>query len=310
MFVSRSISACVSSFVASIAVLAAGGNAVQTAVVAVSVASDLFCELEQAILAGKHRQHASANLSVAQRGAPFLLILVSMLNTSLTPLLAYGAGTFLVLLMVCVRPLRQWTGKPKLRTLYRSARGDWAASISSSLIQLDSIVVTLTTGPIGIGLYAAATKVASPVNIVTSAILTIAIPTVAKSFPSDRDRLLKRAFVFVTVFGIALAALSPVIANFAIFLLGAEYAKAKSLICGVIIGASLLGVGVPLRARLFVSNKGSIVASSVTGGATVGLATFACAGLLGGPSSLWIGPIAIHGATLVLLWMGSRTAQD
>ncbi|MEQ3549048.1 oligosaccharide flippase family protein [Pseudonocardia nematodicida] len=115
---------------------------------------------------------------------------------------------------------------------------------------LDVFLVAALTSPAGAGFYAAASKLTSPFQLLSSTLAAVVLPATARADDRDRRRLL-RAIVGLTA---ALTVLALPVGWFgtdlSVFLLGDAYAPAGPLVAVFVVTFPVVALSTPLAALL------------------------------------------------------------
>jgi O-antigen/teichoic acid export membrane protein len=99
----------------------------------------------------------------------------------------------------------------------------WGAVLLSKLQTADILVASLVLSPMNAGLYAAASRITSPLNILASSMMSVFAPALSGVDGDRRLGLFKESMKFLGVVGGALIVLSPVIGWVIEKLLGTQY---------------------------------------------------------------------------------------
>lgn len=272
------------------------------------VASDQFVGAAQAVLAGRQRQLASANLILGQRVAPVLGLAAAGWWGRPT-IAGYAAGALLYAVGAGI-----WLVQPRagigLGRLRRGALGYVLTSLTGLMANLDASVVRMLAGPAAAGVYGAATRLVSPLSIVVSTLLTVLVPHAAQQKQRDvRAAIFAKALRVVAVMSALLAALSVGIAEAVSRVLGDGYPGVRSVVISVVIGVALSAVSQVFQAEMVTEGRAVVAASLVGAGTAFGLAALGVAVAVWGGSVTWLGPLAMQASVLLLLWLGRHRAR-
>jgi O-antigen/teichoic acid export membrane protein len=272
--------------------------------VGVMVLSDALCGLEQAVLAGLIRPLASAGLLLFQRAAPFTCLTLAYF-VSVPAILGYAVGAAIAAVSAIVRPIRDWHRPIRFVELISSSRGYWSSKVAESLGMLDIVVVRLFAGGSAVGLYSIANRVANPLHIIATSILSVVTPAAAQAQRREGNTdILRRATAISVICGAVVSACSPLVAEIAIKMLGPEFAPAKMMIVGFIVAVAISGVSQTIIARYLVEGMPSLVALSLAIGIGIGLLVTMVAALHWS-TWLWISPILMQ-LTIISLLLVNR----
>jgi len=117
----------------------------------------------------------------------------------------------------------------------------WGADILARLQTLDVAIATLAVNPVGAGVYAAASRVSSPLNILASSVLSVLTPQLSREKGATRLETSNRSMRFLLIVCAGLIAISPAVGFLLEWVLGTEYA-------GVALPAALLCVAAGVAA--------------------------------------------------------------
>jgi len=273
--------------------------------VGIVVLSDALCGLEQAVLAGLLKPLASAGLLLFQRTAPFTCVILAHF-ANVPAILGYGAGAAIAVVPAVVRPIRDWHNPITLRDLILSSRGYWLSKVVETLAMLDIVVVRMLAGGVAAGLYGIANRVANPFHIITTSILSIITPAAAQAQRREgKADILGRSTTIAVICGALVSVCSPLAAEIAVRVLGAEYAAAKQMIVGFIVAVAISGVSQTIIARYLIEGKPLLVALSLALGMGIGLLIIVLAAVHW-TMWLWVGPILMQLAILGFLVVNRR----
>src|SRR5699024_1718095 len=94
----------------------------------------------------------------------------------------------------------------------------------SKLQALDVMIASIVVNPIGVGIYAAASRITSPLNIVASSALSILTPELSRQSSLARLKGYKRSAKFLFLVSSGLILCSPAVGWLLEWILGSEYA--------------------------------------------------------------------------------------
>lgn len=262
--------------------------------VAALLFADMINDLTQGVLSGLQLQATAALLIIVHRLLPCLCVWLLPLP-QLGNIGNYGAGCLLVAMIALIYPVWTWSKPANIRNLLTNARGFWLSTAAGPLSQLDTSIIRLTSSLSTVGYYAAASRVGAPINLVASSLVSIVVPAMTKELDHSRQ---KHMFTRLRLAGVVLAsitlAISPILSEIIVRLLGEEYRPGWWIFCGVIVAAALSGINQTYQAYFFAVNKPRTAALSIGLGTIVGLIALASGSILWGIVGLAIGPVALQ----------------
>jgi O-antigen/teichoic acid export membrane protein len=217
---------------------------------------------------------------IARRAIPLTAIAISLVS-GIEIFQAVLSGSVLVVLLSC------FLAKPRLSALriretLSRGRPYWLASAASGAQQLDVLIVGAFMGQASAAIYAAAFRLASPVHIVTSSIVSIMVPKMMiEGDISQKSEIslpfVKLAFLYSTFLLLA----SPIFAHLVPPLLGSAY-DGHTVVFAGLLAASAVSVLVQVQAaRLYALGAQEVVWRITLGATLAGLALIAlCASLV------------------------------
>lgn len=306
MFIARAVSSTASGLLGAAVAFLLGLQLAGAIALALIVVCDQQCELEQAVLSGQQRQVAAANWILWQRLIPFMLVFTAN-GLHVSTVAAYGVASGVVLSTIVIGPVRRWQRPISPKELFVGSRGYWAASLSGSLIGLDTFVVRSFAGSVIAGLYSAASRATAPVFILIGTFLTVITPTAALA-PSagQRARILKLATGGAVLIAVPLIVVSPYVADLFVHVLGAEYSQARGLVTAFIIAAAISGISQAYQARLYTDGHPLVAGAAIFTGIAAGLIGLTVMARISEAKVLWLGPIVTQLIVLLCLHLGQR----
>lgn len=277
---------------------------VGTSVVTVAVAFltiEAVTDLCQAALAGQRRIGYATVLLVIQRTAA-LGAVVSTLWTVIPFVFVAGA----IVMANAVSVLRR---RPRMRGLsaaISSSRGFWAANLAASISQAEIPIITAAGGASMAGIYAGGVRAASPINLLSQALLHVSTPELTRIENEARWELFRRMHT-VTLWVIAGAVVMAVPVGFAVaWLLGPGFEVAWATAAGFVLGGAIMGANQAHQALLLALGRPGLSARAVAVGAVAGVVS---AAILATTVALpWLGlvPVITQG-TMYLLFRRTVT---
>jgi O-antigen/teichoic acid export membrane protein len=115
----------------------------------------------------------------------------------------------------------------------------WSSSVALNVQQADTILLSAIAGPTLTGLYSAAVRLSSPMNLLTSSVLQSVVPHLtAKTNHADRRKAFNRVFKAMLVYAGGLS-LSSALAPIAVLVLfGSAYTEAWPMAVAVVLVAA------------------------------------------------------------------------
>nr|WP_241744396.1 lipopolysaccharide biosynthesis protein [Cellulosimicrobium arenosum] len=182
-----------------------------------------------------------------------------------------------------------------LRPLVREAVPFWIETIAGQLRNLDVLAVTVAGGTVAAGMFAAASRVSSVVNLVPSTLATVLMPRVSRYGMSQRRATAAAVTVGTGFMAVVLAGI-VVLAPWAVpVVLGDAYTSAVPVLqvycCGLLVLAFVTMINAVLQgaglARV-VGRASMIGAAAIIVGVAAGAATGGAVGASIGYSAAWI----------------------
>lgn len=232
-----------------IAALLLGISPWAAAALALYVTGDLFGNLTQSLLIGLLRERTATILLLIRRLLPvalagvfFLLAAESTesayIALALSGLLGYVTGTAAL--------LRESNRPHNLIMFIKNNLSFAATSFGSNLQQADALVVGAVGGSALAGLYGAAARLASPLNLLTGSVMQAIVPTLATRDHGERAVMMRTVLRVMTLaagFLALAAACSPLIM---LVLYGDEFVEGWPIASAVILMAALNALNQPI----------------------------------------------------------------
>lgn len=275
---------------------------------AIFVTSELLSELTQGVLSGKHQQNLASFVLVSQRSITFLLVLLTPIPTwSVWDHMA--AGSALSLLIALAMVWRVWSYPTGLSRLLRSSIGYWYPSLASNIGQLDVLIIRFVGGNPAAGLYAAGSRLGTPLNLVTNAMLNVFVPTMSSELDrSVRDQTFRTLRKFSILYAVALTLAAPFIAGLLVAFLGEGFRDGWLIYTSIIVGAAMSGISQTFQALVFAEGRPSAAGRFILIGGVVGLVALFVGGSFG-VNGLAAGPVAGQ-AVILTLFVIDRNSQN
>lgn len=245
---------------------------------AIFAASEVELGIIQGILFGELRNRRAEILLVARRAIPLLFAIATM--TMSPDHLFYGAAAgscvAVVLAFVMLGP-RTWSGWHVSRVLL-STTGYWLANIGSMLQQLDVTIIARAMGAFAAGAFAGAFRLANPVHVVTSALVSIYVPKLSHESDSQRRHEAGQSMMRMgLMYGLAIGLFAPLTVHIGPALLGAQYGSHAYLFPILMLNSATNVVNQLQSARLYAEGCSVQVAVATVLSTLVGLLVVAFA---------------------------------
>lgn len=244
--------------------------------------------------------------SVAQselKSGKAVLILLSRRAAALCPLLLANTQLAAIIALVMAGGLGHsffWVsairraGKPlTIKGTFRNVGTLTVASVGTGITSADSFLVSLVTTAQSVTYYAAASRLANPVNLAVSTLMQVLVPHLVRVDHVEGLAAFRRARWLVLVLAIAVALSALLSSQFVNILYGPSFRAAAPVLAGVLIGAGISAFAQVHLAYLYARGITWPASFSILGASVAGLA-----GLVG---SIYLGGLALAGAGIV--WM-------
>lgn len=259
------------------------------AAIAVVAAVDHYCDFEQSMRAGFLEHRGSVMVLVYQRGLPLVAVLSAFL-IGVDCIGAYCTASIGVMCCILPRPLRRFDGTLDLKSAVSGSFGYWWGTISASVQQLDMVLVRLSTGAVGTGLYGAANKLTSPLGIIVNSAVVAFSPGFGQiEDPAERHHAFRRLVRVAVCYGAGVILVSPFLAVVVGDILGSEYRAARPIIIGVACASGIAASAQVIQSYLYIEGMASESARDSFVAVVLGLISLFIAGWMLGPQWLWAG---------------------
>lgn len=132
--------------------------------------------------------------------------------------------TLLVLLVISPFWLFRLLTKPmSLKATVKLSLPFWGAAVLSKVQTLDVVIASLVINPVGTGVYAAASRISSPLNILASSVLSVLTPELARQRGVTRLNTSRRSMKFLGIVSLGLILMSPAVGLLLEWILGQDY---------------------------------------------------------------------------------------
>ncbi|GAA2084344.1 hypothetical protein GCM10009821_27150 [Aeromicrobium halocynthiae] len=196
---------------AGVILLAAGANFL--ALVLFAAAGSSASLLSTAHAYARRNYRAATVILGGEKGIFLLIVASASFTESLTvhtvPVAAGMAGVIMLISVLVVhKPGSSWSGFQEVWRQYRrSANFGWA-SLGPSILLLDVLVVGLFASETQAGFFAVASRLTSPLSLLTTAAATALLPVAASITSWESLRLGSRGAAVLSVFGFGLVSLA------------------------------------------------------------------------------------------------------
>ncbi|MBB5749578.1 lipopolysaccharide biosynthesis protein [Micrococcus sp. TA1] len=248
----------------------------------------------ESILFGRLRSRRAQAAIVTRRAVMLAAVVAGHLLDQVYPFVIVAAaalflGSALWLAGQVARPM-------PLRGVVKDSLPFWGADLLSKLQTQDVVLGSLLLAPIPAGIFAAASRITSPINILASSMMSIFTPAISSASPEERWPLFRSSLRMMTVACVGISALGPVAGWLLEAILPAEYDGVFLPIVVLCIGTGIAAVTQSLVSYLFAEDQAGLVFRTRLWAIPLSLA-------LGVPLALWFGPsglAAVLGLTQIL----------
>lgn len=257
---------------------------------------ELFATLSQSMLVGFFREKASIASLLLRRvltlGAMFWVLLDADGHRELLVYAVLG-GSGAVGYAISFAQLAPHAAKPLSPfALILENRRFWISSVSNNLQRADTLVIGALGSTALAGLYSAAVRLTSPLNLLTGSILQSVMPSMSVAKNQDARRLIFGKVLKAMTCYAALLMLGSALAPLVIRIMyGEEYVSAAPIAVAVFLVAGMNAViqallawyyssGLPSRVPVFLAMWTVFILISVAAGAILDSATIIALGLV------------------------------
>jgi O-antigen/teichoic acid export membrane protein len=263
------------------------------------ILTELVVDVAQAILLGQQMHGRGNTVIVSRRLFPLVgfgigaLVGHSWLGLALG--CACGLGLTLSLAYPIVRDVRGVPG------VIRRSMHYWGSTVMVGVQNSDvALVGTLTSSSVVLGRYSVASRLSSPLNIFTQAVVGILTPKMAREEPCQRVATYRTARRYCILYGVALLVVSPVLGEALVFVLGQSYEGAQIFVVGITVSVGISALAQLNAAYLYASNNADTLARARYWSVPMGMALVAMAAL-----SPWVWCLAFAPVALQLVQWGA-----
>jgi O-antigen/teichoic acid export membrane protein len=226
-----------------------------------------------------------AQLSMMTRRT--LLLTVVLLGVAVDQVYALVIVGALVLLLISALWLTGRVERPRnLGGVVKESLPFWGADILSKLQTFDVVLANMLLMPAPAGIYAAASRITSPLNILASSMMSIFTPAIASAEPERQFAMFKTSFRYMSVGGIVIAGLGPLVGHVLEVVLQDEYSGVYWPVVVLCIGTGIAALAQSLVSYLYAVDDAALVFRTRVWSLPISLA-------LGLPLALWFGPVGM-----------------
>lgn len=201
----------------------------------------------------------------------------------------------------------RWTlarSNVRLSEIVRASRPYWGAAVGAMFQQLDVTIVNIVLGPSAAGGYAGAFRIASPVHIVTGALVGLVVPATARD-PSSR--VTRRYMRIGLGYSLLLLLFSPAMYVVGPLLLGASYQSYAVIFVVLFVNSAVSVLNQLLGGRMMAMGQAKFVSAAIVVSTFSGLlVTLLVAVAWQSLSGVAVSVASIQGTLLVALLAKSR----
>ncbi len=228
-------------------------------------------------------------ISLTGRRIVSTIVFVGLLFLYLDPILAYSLG-YLAGAFAAQVHVRQYlrrsrvegVGATPARTIARRATPFLITNVSVQSRSFDTAIVGILASPAASGLYAAASKITAPFMLVPSTLTSLVLPHAVRAGVERAWAISLKLTAGAAVLGVALIPVSMLAEPIIVFLLGADYAAASSIMRWLLFGLPFVALSSPLSAVLQALHAERFVAKNSVAFALVSLGLVAIGALIAG----------------------------
>lgn len=263
-------------------------------IVLIEINSDLI----QGLLSGQNKQSEATRLLITIRilvSAP--IVFATLTDNSVWIGLIIGCVVNVVVIAIKYRPYMTNAFDP--RQALRTAAPFWLAQVMTNLRQLDVIILKFASTEVIAGLYAVASRILGPLNLVSVAITQIFTPQLhILTTSSDRIVLFRKMRRISLVYASTLAISAIPLTSIMIWLLGEDYSAGRWIYVGAILSAAIASMSQTYQSLLYAAGYAQMSAKIVLWGSLTMLVLITLAALRGDVNLIAI--VAPAGQLLIL----------
>lgn len=268
---------------------------------AVTLSVETLAEAQQGVLGAYERQGRAAAYLIGRRMVAVGIATGLTLSGS-PPVLAYTAGVALGIAFPASAMKLVGFRRLHMRELSVQARTYWPAAVMISVWPLDVLIASSLMGLSAGGIYAASTRLVSPLNIVIGGLLAVATPRLTTSTDqAQRLAMTRNLRFFAWMLALTIVVGAPILAWVATHLLGTPYDGAGSVIVFLCVATALSGVTQTYVAECLADGKPRRFTIATGCSVAVGLSVLAVLSIFVGLPWAALGAVACQSCLLILL---------
>lgn len=265
---------------------------------ALYAATEIFVNIAQNLAFGEQRRGRIEFIMISRRLLPFAAVLIALVIDQASVLPALGVGFLLAAVVAATASGPFRPGRLHLGVLLRPAVHYWTAGIWAMFQQFDVPIIGRFFGDAAAGAYSAAFRLASPVHIVTSLIVSSTVPAITRcDDESGKYALAVKAVQGGGAWALLVGVLSPITLWLGPLLLGPSFAPLAWVFPLLMLNSAVSALAQVMVAVLYAYNVARFVARVSLIATFVGLAIT----LIGGVSGLVV--LAFSGALVIQLML-------
>ncbi|MCT2089340.1 hypothetical protein M3D92_08555 [Micrococcus terreus] len=211
----------------------------------------------EAILFGQRKTRRAQASMVVRRAATLAAAVIGYFAYQVYTSIIVASAALLVLsafwLIGCV-------GRPQeLRSVVKASLPFWGADMLSKLQSTDVVLATVVLSPTGAGIFAAASRITSPLNILASSMMSVFTPEMVAASPADRRRIFSTSRRYMTFACIGIITMGPVFGWALEWLLGEDYRGVFWPVVILCIGTGLAALSQSYISYLYAIDKAGLV---------------------------------------------------
>ncbi|WP_114424559.1 lipopolysaccharide biosynthesis protein [Nocardioides houyundeii] len=261
----------------------------ETVALTVWVFSELVVDVDQAILLGQQQHDRGNALIVVRRFLPLGGLVIDgswwglAIGCALSVVLAHA------LVWRSLRRVKAVTGVVRRSLHY------WGSTVMVGFQNSDvALVGAVSSSALVLGRYSVASRLSSPLNIFTQALVGVLTPKMARESIEQRIASYRSARSYCFAFGLALVLVSPILGEALVFVLGDSYKGAQVYVIGVTISVGVSALAQLNAAYLYASNAARALAHARYWSVPLGLVFVAAAALSPWAWCLALAPVAMQ----------------
>lgn len=211
----------------------------------------------EALLFGQRKTRRAQASMVVRRTATLAAVVIGYFAGHVYTYIIVASAILLVLSAIW---LIGCAGRPqKLRSVVKASLPFWGADMLSKLQSTDVVLATVVLSPTGAGIFAAASRITSPLNILASSMMSVFTPEMVAASPADRRRIFSTSRRFMTLACIGIIAMGPIFGWALEWLLGEAYRGVFWPVVILCIGTGLAALSQSYISYLYAIDKAGLV---------------------------------------------------